>query len=271
MSKKAPRKALLQEIRTYYRGHARATLPWRRTRDPYRILVSEVMLQQTQVDRVIPFYERFIKKFPNARVLARTPLRNVLKAWQGLGYNRRAKHLRDAAKIIAKKKFPKSTAEIEQLPGVGHYTARAVAAFAYNKPEVFIETNIRTVFLHHFFQKKNKVSDAAILPLVAQTLKESRMQPREFYWALMDYGSYLKSQGIRLNSQSKHYAKQSKFEGSARQLRGAILREIIAHHATLAFLLHRIPRSREEMIRELSRLTAEGLIKLHGRFFEISK
>src|SRR3989344_7710205 len=128
---------------------ARPHLPWRKTKDPYKILVSEVMLQQTQVDRVIPFYNRFVKKYPTARALARAKLRDVLKEWNGLGYNRRAKFLHEAAKQLGKSDFPKTAEEIENLPGVGHYTARAVAAFAFNKPEVFIETNIRTVFFYH--------------------------------------------------------------------------------------------------------------------------
>jgi A/G-specific adenine glycosylase len=259
---------LLQVLKGHYRRNRR-DLPWRYTLDPYRILVSEVMLQQTQVERVIPFYKKFVRRFPTARSLSAARFPKVLEAWQGLGYNRRAKFLHLAARRIAKKGFPKTPEEIEELPGVGRYTARAVAAFAFNSREAFIETNIRTVFLHHSFPGRRKVGDREILPLIAQALKESRMEPRDFYAALMDYGAHLKQNGVKLNSRSAHYTKQSKFEGSARQVRGAILRELLKHHATLAMLAHRIPRNREELAHELTRLSAEGLVALRGRYFSI--
>lgn len=228
------------------------------------------MLQQTQVERVVPFYTKFLKFFPSAASLSKAPLSEVLEVWQGLGYNRRAKYLREAARVIAKRGFPQEVEEIRKLPGVGHYTARAVAAFAFNKPEVFIETNIRTVFLHHFFAKRRSVPDSKIVPFVALALKHSNMEPRDFYAALMDYGSALKRNGVKLNHKSAHYSKQSKFEGSARQLRGSILRELLKHHATLAHLAHRIPRNQQELAQELARLTAEGLVALRGRYFSIS-
>ncbi len=229
---------LLRAVKVHYKKEGRAHLPWRQTRDPYKILVSEIMLQQTQVERVIPFYNRFIKKFPTAKTLARAPLADVLLAWQGLGYNRRAKYLWEASKILSKAEAPRGGvrslfispergASAPHLPGVGHYTARAVAAFAFNNPEPFVETNIRTVFIHFFFPKK-KVSDAQILPLVAKALTKSKMQPRDFYAALMDYGAYLKKSGVRVNNRSAHYAKQSKFEGSRRQKQAAKLRALLA-------------------------------------------
>ncbi len=262
-------KTLVWEARRHYHEEARVHLPWRATRDPYKILVSEIMLQQTQVERVIPYYKKFIRSFPSAKVLARVSLHEVLNHWQGLGYNRRAKYLQEAAKVIAKKGFPKEVADMEQLPGVGHYTARAVAAFAYNKPEVFVETNIRTVFFHHLPGRKR--TDKQLLKLVEQALVESRMEPREFYSALMDYGSHLKKQGIMLNAKSAHYKKQSTFKGSARELRGAILRELLAHRASLTVLAHKIPRSKDELTHELARLAAEGLVSLHGKVFSVAK
>ncbi len=252
-------------------------MPWRHTRDPYKILVSEVMLQQTQVDRVLPFYKNFLKLFPTPSALAKAPLSKALKAWQGLGYNRRAKFLQQAGKVIViehRGRFPKEVSVLEDLPGIGPYTARAIAAFAYNDPEVFIETNIRTVFLYFCFKKKMArsdlaigVSDKAILSLVAVALKESKLEPREFYAALMDYGSYLKKQGIKLNKQSKHYVKQSKFEGSARQLRGAILRELLKKPQTKAQLTKNLSRSAKEVEQTLNVLRKEGLLKLQkGRY-----
>ncbi len=252
---------MLRELKAFYKKEGRAHLLWRNTRDPYKILVSELMLQQTQVERVVPFYNRFIKMFPTPAALAKAPLNRVLKAWQGLGYNRRAKFLHEAAKVIATHGWP---ADLEDLPGVGHYTARAVAAFAFNKPEVFVETNIRTVFFHHMKKTSDycSLSDQEVLPMVEAALKKSKMEPREFYAALMDYGSYLKKQGIQLNKQSKHYTKQSKFEGSARQLRGAILRELLKKPATLLGLIKNLsPRTKGEVERELRRLQAEGLIR----------
>ncbi|OGC86199.1 hypothetical protein A2949_02815 [Candidatus Adlerbacteria bacterium RIFCSPLOWO2_01_FULL_54_21b] len=274
--RKADLNKLVWEARRHYLEDARTHLPWRATRDPYKILVSEVMLQQTPAERVIPYYKKFIRTFPSAKVLARVSLANVLSVWQGLGYNRRAKFLHQAAKIINNKysrydrRFPNTVEEIEKLPGVGHYTARAVAAFAFNSPEVFVETNIRTVFFYHMGGRRT-LSDAELLPLVARAFRESHMEPREFYSALMDYGAHLKKRGMRLNARSAHYKKQSAFEGSARQLRGVILRELLVHHATLALLVHRIPRSREELTHELTRLTAEGLVSLRGRYFAIHK
>lgn len=264
-------KVVLKDLKKFYRYHKRATLPWRQTRDPYKILVSEVMLQQTQVDRVVPYYLAFIKKYPTAKHLAKAPLSQVLKQWQGLGYNRRAKFLLGAARVIAQSGFPKTVEGIEALPGVGRYTARAVMAFAYNKPVVFVETNIRTVLFHHYHQAfiHGDVSDTELLPLLADLLKNSKMPPREFYAALMDYGSHLKKQGVRLNSKSKHYTKQTKFEGSARELRGAILRELLKHHATLSVLTQHIPRSKEQVAMEVARLVAEGMVVLRGRTFAI--
>jgi A/G-specific adenine glycosylase len=227
---------MLSELKTFYKTSGRKHLPWRQTHDPYKILVSEVMLQQTQVDRVIPYYERWIKKYPTAKALSKAKLVDVLKLWQGLGYNRRAKYLWEAAKIIA------STGWQDKLPGVGPYTKAAVETFAFNKPNVFVETNIRTVFFYHHthssvLQKTRIISDAQLLPLVADALKKSKMEPRDFYAALMDYGSYLKKQGVRLNSRSKHYTKQSKFEGSRRQKNAAKLRALLKKGASERALL----------------------------------
>ncbi len=227
--------AMLRELKRFYKKEGRSHLPWRKTKDPYKILVSELMLQQTQVARVIPKYERFIQVFPSFAALAKAPLSNVLLEWQGLGYNRRAKFLHETAKIITKEfkgKFPNTAEEIEELPGIGHYTAGAISAFAFNKPEVFIETNIRTVFTHHYFEQgptllTKKIDDKELLPLIERDLKKSKMEPRDFYAALMDYGSYLKASGIRINNKSKHYTKQSKFEGSTRQKRAAALRDAL--------------------------------------------
>lgn len=231
----------------YYRLQGRHDLPWRKTRDPYRIMVSEVMLQQTQVSRVLEKYKSFLKKFPTVRALAKAPLSAVLKEWSGLGYNRRGKYLHDAAKTIVAKcggKVPRDFAALRALPGMGPYTASAIRVFAFGLPDVLIETNIRTALIHHFFlsksdlhKKDTKVSDAQMITILHEMAALAgqvgsppsaswRSGPREWHYALMDYGAYLKRIGVKNNDRSKHYVKQSKFEGSLRQARGQILRDI---------------------------------------------
>lgn len=257
---------MLRELKSFYKKSGRGHLPWRPPSlklrrgevDVYKVLVSELMLQQTQVVRVIPKYKAFLKRFPTFSVLANASLSDVLKEWQGLGYNRRAKFLHQAAKVIvarsdlARSQF--TTEFLESLPGIGSYTARAISVFAYNRPEIFIETNIRTVFLHHYFGRgrtsphnlggsasQEKIGDKEILVLIEKDFKKSKMEPRDFYAALMDYGSHLKRSGVRINNKSKHYVKQSKFEGSTRQKRAALLRDALSKGASekeLEKLLH---------------------------------
>ncbi len=183
------------------------------------------MLQQTQVSRVTEKFRAFLKLFPNFESLAVAPAGEVIKAWSGLGYNRRALFLHQSAQMIMVEyggRLPKDQQELTKLPGVGWNTAGAVLAYAYNLPAVFIETNIRRVLLHHFFQDKAGISDAQLLPLIEQTV--DRKNPREWYWALMDYGTYLAATVENPNRRSRHYNKQSKFEGSRRQVRGKILK-----------------------------------------------
>jgi A/G-specific adenine glycosylase len=238
MSKNAALQRLLRDLRAFYKTSARSHLPWRPPSlkaskgghfDPYKVLVSEIMLQQTQVERVVPFYTKFVKQFPTPHKLAQAPLSKVLVAWQGLGYNRRGKYLWEAAKILSKDGWTGA-----KLPGVGPYTRAAVEAFAYNKPTVFIETNIRTVFFFYSFLQKTKIDDKELLLWVEKGLRKSKMEPYHYYAALMDYGSHLKRQGVKLNAKSKHYKKQSKFEGSTRQKRAAKLRELLAKGASEA-------------------------------------
>lgn len=216
-------------IYNYYNQHGR-TFPWRTTNDPYEILVSEIMLQQTQTHRVLPKYEEFLCRFPTAQDLAVAPLQEVLAYWQGLGYNRRALMLQKAAQMVCERFdgfFPDDPETLLTLPGVGPYTSCAVAAFAFDVASVFIETNIRTVYLHHFFEDEDQVKDAQIFPLIDQTL--DRNNPRQWYYALMDYGVMLKKEYGNANRRSAHYAKQSKFVGSDRQIRGEIIRLLTAH------------------------------------------
>jgi A/G-specific adenine glycosylase len=181
-----------RQVLQHYRRHGR-DLPWRATRNPYHILVSEVMLQQTQVDRVIPKYLAFLARFPDVAALAGSSLKEVLGAWQGLGYNRRAQSLHAAARAVMLEhggRLPDSCEGLQSLPGIGRYTASAVCVFAYNQPRVFIETNIRAVYIHTFFPDADGVTDAALAAYVAATLYARN--PRRWYNALMDYGVWIK-------------------------------------------------------------------------------
>ena len=248
----------------FYRAHARHDLPWRKTKNPYRILVSEVMLQQTQVARVIEKYKEFLKTFPTIQVLARSPLSQVLKVWSGLGYNRRAKYLHDCAKtVVSEYKSNLRKALVHPLPGVGPYTRAAVLTFACNEPHTMIETNIRTTYIHHFFASRTthdriqdgKVSDGEILEIAAHAAEGQ--DPRTWHWALMDYGSYLKKSGVRNNSSSTHYTKQSKFAGSLRQVRGEIIKAL-SNSESIIDLRGQYGEKLDEALEGLAR---DGLIK----------
>lgn len=253
----------------FYHTHGRHDLPWRTTRNPYRILVSEIMLQQTQVDRVLPFYKDFIKKFPTAKKLAAAPLSDVLKSWQGLGYNRRAKMLHAAAKEIAIRRMPCTVVELEKLSGVGPYTARALAAFAYNQDVILVETNIRTAIIHHFFSAREKVSDTEIEEILTYVLPKGRA--REWYSALMDYGAHLKRSGVSQNARSRHYTKQSKFVGSLREARGALIRELAGGNASRSTLTKLLGEGRrEQMVHALDALCAEGLVRMRNRRYALA-
>jgi A/G-specific adenine glycosylase len=246
----------------YYKTHGRHDLPWRKTTNSYRILVSEIMLQQTQVSRVIPFYKRFIKEFPTFKSLATASLSEVLRAWQGLGYNRRAKFLWQTAQVVAEKyknKFPRNPLLLKELPGIGSNTAGSVSAFAFNLSVVFIETNIRRVFIHHFFKNKKSVSDIQILPLIKKTLDTHNS--RQWYWALMDYGAYLGVTIENPNRLSKHYLKQSSFKGSDREIRGKIIK-ILLENPKISFstLVKKINEPKGRVQKILSQMIKENLI-----------
>lgn len=215
----------------YYRDHGRHELPWRQAAaegsfDPYRIMVSEVMLQQTQVNRVIPKFNEFVCTFPNVATLSEAPLADVLRLWSGLGYNRRAKFLWQAAGSVVSNfhgQVPQTIQQLATLPGIGLNTAGAIVAYGFNVPVVFIETNIRTVVLYCCYPDESQVTDKEILRIVQETLPEAGLT-REWYWALMDYGSHLKHAVGNLSRAAAGYVRQSPFEGSTRQIRGAVLR-----------------------------------------------
>ncbi|KKW10729.1 MAG: HhH-GPD family protein [Parcubacteria group bacterium GW2011_GWA2_49_9] len=298
-----------QTILNFYREHRR-DFPWRETRDPYAILVSEIMLQQTQAERVVPFFNRWMKRFPTPESLASAKVSEVLKLWQGLGYNRRVLNLKRSAEMIVKEYggvFPKTIETIDALPGVGPYTAGAVCAFAFGIPSAFIETNIRTVYLHFFFKGKKKVKDEEILKVVERTLptpssilplapttlprglgtppraggegerrrehsnilKNVGVSTRDWYNALMDYGAMLKKTTGNLNTRSTHYTKQSVFIGSRRQVRGAILR-LATEKGTVKADDFKQYASVHSVADIISELAGEGFLKKKGNGFKLA-
>ncbi len=205
-------------------------LPWRNTCDPYEILVSEVMLQQTQVKRVLSRWERFLTKFPTLDALSAAATSDVLAEWQGLGYNRRALALKRCAETCSAQyagKLPTEVDQLVKLPGIGPATAAGVVAFAYDKPSVYIETNVRTVFLHELFAEAQGVSDKELAPLVAAACLYAE-SPRAWYYALLDYGAHLKTKVANPSRRSAHYARQSAFVGSHRQKRAELVRIVLA-------------------------------------------
>jgi A/G-specific adenine glycosylase len=215
----------LKRILSYYKAHGRHDLPWRKSITPYKILISEIMLQQTQVSRVLPKFRDWMKKFPTLKSLQTGSFLEILYLWQGLGYQRRAKALFDIA--MAGAHLPRTYEELLHIPGIGPYTASAIQAFAYDEfPTHLVETNIRTVLIEEFHQGETDIHDGVLYDDLARLTKYASVQKigaREFYYALMDYGAYLKSQKISHNKKSVHYATQSPYKGSVRELRAKVL------------------------------------------------
>jgi A/G-specific adenine glycosylase len=229
------------------------------------------MLQQTQTERVLPKYLAWLEAYPYPAALAAAQLADVLALWSGLGYNRRALALVKAASQIASAdRFPDEEASLLDLPGVGPYTARAVLAFAFGKPGVLIETNIRSVFLHIFFEGEEGVADSRIAPLVESTL--FREDPRTWYYALMDYGVDLKKRGGNPNRRSAHYARQSSFADSNRRIRGSLLKALANREGKDAEeLAVALPFSRERVDAALAELQAEGFVAESGGVYRLGK
>lgn len=263
--------AFQAQIWDYYRCYGR-TFQWRETSDPFHIVVSEVMLQQTQTFRVEPKFEQFINSFPTFKSLANASLADVLIVWQGLGYNRRARFLQQLAMQVINEFdgiLPANPAQLETLPGIGKATASSICAFAFNKPTVFIETNIRTVFIAHFFKQQEKVHDRDIMPLVQQTI--DHLNPREWYYALMDYGVYLKKlSNNKIALQSAHYVRQSPFEGSDRQIRSNIIKMILSKTSLAIDELLVDEADKERTARIIEQLIKEGFLKKEGQILSIN-
>lgn len=256
-----------QVVWKYFLNSSR-DLPWRII-DPdeslyaYHVLVSEFMLQQTQVVRVIDKYQQWLTEYPNLQAVAEASQASVLKSWNGLGYNRRAKFLYETCKTIVKVHagtVPKEIEVLKTLPGIGHNTAAAIGAYAFNQRNVFIETNIRTVFIHHFFKNRNDVADSELLPLIDASLNGD---PRQWYWALMDYGTYLKKEHGNVSRRSKHHSLQSKFEGSNRQIRGLVIKSLIEGHKTMP-QLKSVCQDETKLHSVLESLLKENIIEKTG-------
>jgi len=255
----------------HYRAADRGPMPWRETRDPYRVLVSEVMLQQTQVSRVVPVYERFVEAFPTAEALAAAPLDDVLRVWRGLGYNRRAVSLRAAAeRVVAEHRgqVPRALEQLRALRGVGPATAAGVRAFAFGEPGVYIETNVRAALLHEFFGQAEGVRDAQLAPVYEAVF--DRDQPREWLFALMDYGAHVKRAHANPSRRSAHHTRQTPFEGSRRQKRARLLHAVVDRgQATAASLASELGLDTEQAEELLSELEAEGFLARDGRHFRV--
>ncbi len=244
----------------------RNNLPWRKKINPYRIWVSEIMLQQTQVNRCIDYFNNWMKIFPTLGDVANSNQVKLLGAWRGLGYNSRALRMKQTAVIITQQyggRFPKTYAELIKLPGIGPYTAGAIMNFAYNQPVSMIETNIRRVYIHEFFgHSTEQVDEKNLLELVEQTMDSDN--PRIWFYALMDYGAYLgmtlkqKNKKYNPNTQSKSYTKQKTFKGSDREIRGYILKTLLQipnHTVTISALYKQLDQFTDELSRKQSIIT----------------
>ena len=259
-----------QMVLDYYSHHGRP-MPWRDTTDPYKILVSEIMLQQTQVERVLVKYPAFLSAFPDFTSLAQAPLADILTVWQGMGYNRRAIYLQKCAQRAVNEYNGILPADVETLatfPGIGRATASSICAFAFDLPVVFIETNIRRVFIHFFFSDADTVNDAKILPLVDKALYKEN--PRIWYWALMDIGTALKKTIENPNRKSAHYTKQVPFEGSDRRIRGRIIALLLATpNLTVDEIAARFTEDPDRILRIVKALENEGFIHCSKNHYSV--
>lgn len=238
--------------------------PWRHTHDPYRTAVSEIMLQQTQAARVVPKYRALVRRLPTWRSLAHASAGDVLKLWSGLGYNRRALALRNLARVVVRGyrgRLPRSQEALEALPAIGPATAAAVRAFAFGEQSVYLDTNVRGVYIHEFFPRTRSVRDADIVPLVEQTFVRGRA--RTWYYALLDYGAWLKANRPNPTRRSAHVARASKFEGSTRQLRGRIVAVLLAEGTlTPGQVAAMLGTERRRVQVSLAALERDGLLRL---------
>ncbi|GHU28491.1 endonuclease III [Spirochaetia bacterium] len=247
--------------------------PWREGATPWGVMVSEFMLQQTQTARVVSYFERWIERWPTPESLEAASLEDALCEWSGLGYNRRCRYLCECARILTHYHHgtvPDRPEHLERLPGIGHYTAGAIAAFAYNYPALFIETNIRAALLYFFFPEQEAVPDSALYPILEQAI--NRNDPRHWYWALMDYGAALKKTVENPGRKSSHYSRQSPFAGSFRQIRGALIKSLVSYGpSTLSELSERTGIVESSVYKALNVLQKEQFVAESGEQYSIQK
>jgi A/G-specific adenine glycosylase len=262
-------KAFQDFIYFYYRRNKR-DFPFRKNLTPYKVVISEIMLQQTQTNRVSEKFVEFIKKYPDFNSLAKASVEELLSTWQGLGYNRRALALKEIAKRIINDydgKVPKDLKSLEALPQIGYNTACSILAFAYNVPTYFVETNIRRVYIYFFFSGKSKVNDKEIRDIVEISVDKDN--PRDWYYALMDFGVMLKKSHPELNKRSVHYRKQSKFDGSTRQVRGKLLKLLLKTPLSRKEILEKFDYDEKKILKILNTLVKEGFIQEEEEIFTI--
>lgn len=260
-------KSFQNKILSFYKEKGRHDLPWRHTIDRYNIMVSEIMLQQTQVSRVIEKYNNWIEQFPTPQALAKARLAQVLKAWSGLGYNSRGKRLWDAAKIIVDQHngtVPKNAETLLDLPGIGPYTARSILIFADNAPLATVDTNIRRILIHEF-NLPETISDKDLFELAQQLFPEGKS--RDYHNALMDYGATMltsKATGI------KPKTTQSKFTGSRRFYRGQIIKYLTEHEDLSVRRAKKLfPECEHDIKTIFEELITEGLIENKNSIYKI--
>lgn len=258
--------SFITKIYNFYHANKRE-FAWRSDITPYKIVVSEIMLQQTQTSRVTQKFDEWITKFPDFATLARASDIAVLAAWQGLGYNKRGLALKKIAQLVIQEhngQLPADPHVLQTFPSIGPNTAGSICAFAFNMPIPFIETNIRTVFTHEFFAKQELIHDKELMPLIQATVPAS--DARNWYYALMDYGVYLKKEHGTINAKSVHYAKQSRFEGSARQIRGLVIKVLtlrghIEEEELFEIIATTLPKNRHNAHKIISTLIKEKIVK----------
>jgi A/G-specific adenine glycosylase len=256
-----------KKVFSFYRKYGRE-LPWRKTTDPYKILLSELMLQQTQVNRVILYYEKWISRWPTIHALASASLAEVLQAWMGLGYNTRAINLHKAARKIVTKfgnDVLEAMKQYKEIPGVGRYTSQAVQIFSTNANLVTVDTNIRRIFIKEF-NLPEKVSDKALWELAERCLP--RGKSRDWHNALMDYGALFltaKKTGIKPKTQ------QSKFEGSDRQIRARILRCLLKEKMSLSELEKTVRIEQIRLRQILDKMMNEKIIMKKNNSYQLNE
>jgi A/G-specific adenine glycosylase len=259
--------AFRKKILGFYRPHGRHDLPFRKTKNPYHIVVAEIMLQQTQVDRVVPKYLAWIREFPDWKALAHASRQSILKSWSGLGYNRRAIYLQRMAQTIIKKhkgKLPKNPEDLLELPGVGPYTSKSILIFAFNAPLATIDTNIRRTLIHEL--KLHPKIPLNKLGQIAEQLVPKNAS-RDWHNALMDYAT------LRLpkTPHIKPLSKQTRFKGSIRQIRGEVIRRLTTHkHISMTIVARDMKRPITDVKKAAASLHREHLINQRGLILTLS-